>query len=254
MTEVGPGRARHDLRHRHRRHRSLGRLDPRPDRHPARRVLAECRPAAARRHGRWRIVCRHASRASSMASSSPASSVPPLIATLATLALYRGLAEGISQARSVRGYPGMVLRPRPGRVARRADPALDPRSSAPSSPPSSSACTTFGRATYAIGSNETAARFSGIRVDRDQAADLYGRRASSPALAAVIFVSRVSTTRSDMGTGLELDVDHRRGARRHQHLRRPRHHHRHRARPHSDPGPEERPRACRASRATAPSS
>ncbi|WP_395688850.1 ABC transporter permease, partial [Aestuariivirga sp.] len=31
--------------------------------------------------------------------------VPPLIATLATLALYRGLAEGISEARSVRGYP-----------------------------------------------------------------------------------------------------------------------------------------------------
>ena len=31
--------------------------------------------------------------------------MPPLIATLATLALYRGLAEGISQARSVRGYP-----------------------------------------------------------------------------------------------------------------------------------------------------
>src|SRR6266536_6310962 len=31
--------------------------------------------------------------------------VPPLIATLATLALYRGLAEGISESRSVRGYP-----------------------------------------------------------------------------------------------------------------------------------------------------
>ena len=31
--------------------------------------------------------------------------VPPLIATLGTLALYRGIAEGISQARSVRGYP-----------------------------------------------------------------------------------------------------------------------------------------------------
>jgi rhamnose transport system permease protein len=31
--------------------------------------------------------------------------VPPLIMTLATLALYRGLAEGISEARSVRGYP-----------------------------------------------------------------------------------------------------------------------------------------------------
>ncbi len=31
--------------------------------------------------------------------------VPPLIATLGTLALYRGIAEGVSQARSVRGYP-----------------------------------------------------------------------------------------------------------------------------------------------------
>ena len=31
--------------------------------------------------------------------------VPPLIMTLATLALYRGLAEGISEAKSARGYP-----------------------------------------------------------------------------------------------------------------------------------------------------
>ena len=31
--------------------------------------------------------------------------VPPLIMTVATLALYRGLAEGVSQAHSVRGYP-----------------------------------------------------------------------------------------------------------------------------------------------------
>ena len=31
--------------------------------------------------------------------------VPPLIMTLATLALYRGLAQGVSQARSVTGYP-----------------------------------------------------------------------------------------------------------------------------------------------------
>ena len=31
--------------------------------------------------------------------------VPPLITTLATLGLFRGLAEGLSQARSVRGYP-----------------------------------------------------------------------------------------------------------------------------------------------------
>jgi rhamnose transport system permease protein len=35
---------------------------------------------------------------------------------------------------------------------------------------------------------------------------IYGASGLIAGLAAVIFVSRVSTTRSDMGTGLELDV------------------------------------------------
>ena len=65
--------------------------------------------------------------------------------------------------------------------------------------------TTFGRATYAIGANETAARFSGIAVDRTKLL-IYTASGLIAGLAAVIFVSRVSTTRSDMGTGLELDV------------------------------------------------
>ena len=130
--------------------------------------------------------------------------VPPLIATLATLALYRGLAEGISQARSIRGYPewffilgqgeffgiptqlwivafftlltGFIL-----------------------------TYTTWGRATYAIGANETAARFSGIAVDKTKLF-IYAASGFAELLAAIIFVSRVSTTRSDMGMGLELDA------------------------------------------------
>ncbi|RYE73986.1 MAG: ABC transporter permease, partial [Hyphomicrobiales bacterium] len=65
--------------------------------------------------------------------------------------------------------------------------------------------TTWGRATYAIGSNETAARFSGLRVDWVKMA-IYSASGMAAALAAVIFVSRVSTTRSDMGTGIELDA------------------------------------------------
>jgi rhamnose transport system permease protein len=65
--------------------------------------------------------------------------------------------------------------------------------------------TPFGRATYAIGANETAARFSGIRVDAVKLW-IYTAAGFMAALAAVIFVSRVTTTRSDMGTGLELDV------------------------------------------------
>jgi rhamnose transport system permease protein len=65
--------------------------------------------------------------------------------------------------------------------------------------------TTWGRVTYAIGSNETAARFSGLRVDWTKVA-IYSASGFAAGLAAVIFVSRVSTTRSDMGTGIELDA------------------------------------------------
>jgi rhamnose transport system permease protein len=130
--------------------------------------------------------------------------VPPLIATLATLALYRGLAEGISEARSVRGYPEWFFFFGQGEIlgvpfqlwllviaAIVAAVIL--------------AKTPFGRATYAIGANETAAHFSGIRVNNTKLW-IYGASGFLAALAAVVFVSRVTTTRSDMGTGLELDA------------------------------------------------
>jgi rhamnose transport system permease protein len=130
--------------------------------------------------------------------------VPPLIMTLATLALYRGLAEGISQARSVRGYPEWFFQLGQGEflgvptqlwilvVAILVAAVVLAR-------------TTFGRGLYAIGHNELAARFSGIPVDRYKLA-IYTLSGLMAGLAGYIFVSRVSTTRSDMGTGLELDV------------------------------------------------
>jgi rhamnose transport system permease protein len=130
--------------------------------------------------------------------------VPPLIMTLATLALYRGLAEGISQARSVRGYPEWFFQLGQGEflgvptqlwilvVAILVAAVVLAR-------------TTFGRSLYAIGHNELAARFSGIPVDRYKLA-IYTLSGFMAGLAGYIFVSRVSTTRSDMGTGLELDV------------------------------------------------
>lgn len=130
--------------------------------------------------------------------------VPPLIMTLATLALYRGLAEGISQARSVRGYPDWFFRLGQGELfgvptqlwlllVLFAVSAIV------------LTYTTFGRSLYAIGNNEVAARFSGIAVDRIKIA-IYTMSGLMGGLAAWVFVSRVSTTRSDMGTGLELDV------------------------------------------------
>jgi len=130
--------------------------------------------------------------------------VPPLIATLATLALFRGLAEGISQSRSVRGYPEWFY------VLGQGDAAGVPVQvwillGAAVIAAAVLGLTTLGRATYAVGANETAARFSGVAADRTLLL-IYTASGLMAGLAAVIFVSRVSTTRSDMGTGLELDA------------------------------------------------
>jgi rhamnose transport system permease protein len=130
--------------------------------------------------------------------------VPPLIMTIATLALYRGLAEGVSQAHSVRGYPDWFYFLGQGSIFGVptqllllvvlivvAGVALDR--------------TTFGRALYAIGANETAARFSALPVDRVKLT-VYTLSGLASGLAAWVLVSRVTTTRMDMGIGYELDV------------------------------------------------
>lgn len=130
--------------------------------------------------------------------------VPPLIMTIATLALYRGLAEGISQARSVRGYPewfyfigqenlfGVPAQLWLFLIAIVVSAIVLDR-------------TIFGRTLYAIGNNETAARFSGLPVDRDKLI-IYALSGFMAGLSACVLVSRVTTTRSDMGIGYELDV------------------------------------------------
>ncbi|MCY4539948.1 MAG: ABC transporter permease [Chloroflexi bacterium] len=130
--------------------------------------------------------------------------VPPLIMTLATLALYRGLAEGISEARSARGYPEWFFQLGQGEflgiptqlwlliIAVIIFAIVLAR-------------TRLGRALYAIGNNETGARFSGLTVNR-HLLFIYTFSGFMSAVAGYIFVSRVSTTRSDMGTGIELDV------------------------------------------------
>ncbi|HXT07508.1 MAG TPA: ABC transporter permease [Roseiarcus sp.] len=129
---------------------------------------------------------------------------PPLIVTIATLALYRGLAEGISKARSVRGYPDWFYVLGQGEVF-----------GVPTQLWILGACiviagvaldrTSFGRTLYAIGANETAARFSALAVDRAKLI-VYTLSGLMSGLSAFVLVSRVTTTRSDMGLGYELDV------------------------------------------------
>jgi rhamnose transport system permease protein len=130
--------------------------------------------------------------------------VPPLITTLATLALYRGMALGISESRSVRGYPDWFVRLGDGSflgipnqlwilmIAIVITGVILAR-------------TTFGRSLYAIGNNEVAARFSGIPVGRYKLM-IYTFSGFMAGLSGYILVSRVTTTRSDMGSGWELDA------------------------------------------------
>ena len=130
--------------------------------------------------------------------------VHPLVITLATLAIYRGIAHGISQGDSYRGFPEPFfflgqgyLGPIPTQLlifalftAVAAWVLMR---------------TTFGRSLYAFGHNETATRFAGIAVDRLQIA-VYTLTGFLSGLAAVIFVSRVSSARGDSGALMELDV------------------------------------------------
>ena len=65
--------------------------------------------------------------------------------------------------------------------------------------------TTFGRAVYAIGNNPTAARFSGIRVDRVRFT-LFLLTGLMSGLAAVCLTSRLGSTRPSIASGWELEV------------------------------------------------
>jgi ribose transport system permease protein len=65
--------------------------------------------------------------------------------------------------------------------------------------------TVFGRATYAIGGNEEAARLSGIQV-RFHKTLIYGVAGFTSALAATILTARLNSAQPTAGTNYELDA------------------------------------------------
>jgi rhamnose transport system substrate-binding protein len=132
--------------------------------------------------------------------------IPPLIVTLGSLSLFRGIAEGITQAavnytdfpRSFtafgQGYIGGVLPAQlPLLVLAVAVYAVLLHRSV------------VGRAWYAIGFSPSGARYAGIPVTR-RVATLYVLSGVMAALAAIVYVAHMGQARSDAGSGYELDA------------------------------------------------
>lgn len=65
--------------------------------------------------------------------------------------------------------------------------------------------TAFGRSLYAVGGNQTAARFSGININRTKML-LFIASGTISALAGIVFTFRFASARADNGTGFELSA------------------------------------------------
>jgi len=130
--------------------------------------------------------------------------VHPLIVTLATLAAYRGIAEGISLGRPYSGFPAGFGRLGQGTLLGLPIPGVL-FLAALLATAIGLARTPLGLRLSAIGYNETAARYSGLAVTRIKLW-LYTASGLTAAVAALLFVARRNTAKADIGTGMELDV------------------------------------------------
>ncbi len=129
---------------------------------------------------------------------------PPLIVTLGTFSLFRGIAEGLT--RGIENYSGFsphFLFLGQGYVGGLIPTQLFILI------PAIVACawwlhrTTFGRSLYAIGFSEEGARYAGIPVAR-RLFFVYVLSGLAASLAAIIYVAHLSQAKSDAGTGYEL--------------------------------------------------
>lgn len=132
--------------------------------------------------------------------------LPSLVVTLATLALYRGLASVLLGDQAVGDFPvwfttfgfayiSGTLIPWPSIVFVLLALAFAVILHG----------SWIGRQLYAVGNNEEAARFSGVRVKRLKLS-LFVVSGTVAALAGVIFAARLSSVRADSAFGFELDI------------------------------------------------
>lgn len=129
---------------------------------------------------------------------------PPLIVTLGTFSLFRGMAEGLTRGiENYSGFPAEFLFLGQGYVFGVIPAQLFILIAAIVVIYRMMQRTAFGRSLYAIGFSPEGARHAGIRVRRSLNV-VYILSGLMSSLAAIIYVARLGQAKSDAGTGYEL--------------------------------------------------
>ena len=132
--------------------------------------------------------------------------VPPLIVTLGSMSLFRGIAEGLTQAAvNYTGFPPGFVAFGQGYLLGVVPPQLLLFIGVVVCYVVMLHHSVAGRALYAIGFAPAGARYAGVPV-RTRVAQVYVLAGVVSSLAAVVYVAHLGQARSDAGTGYELDA------------------------------------------------
>jgi rhamnose transport system substrate-binding protein/rhamnose transport system permease protein len=132
--------------------------------------------------------------------------LPPLIVTLGSLSLFRGIAEGLTHAAvNYTNFPSSFLALGQGYVWGVVPAQLPIFVGAFAGYTILLHRSVLGRALYAIGFSPAGARYAGIPVQR-RVALVYLLSGVMASVAAIVYVAHMGQARSDAGTGYELDA------------------------------------------------
>ncbi len=132
--------------------------------------------------------------------------LPPLVVTLATFSMFRGIAEGLTQgAVNYTGFPASFLFFGQGYVLRLIPVQLSVLLIAFLGYWVLLHRSIFGRALYTIGFNPAGARYAGIPVQQ-RIATVYFLCGIVSSVAAIVYVAHLGQAKADAGVGYELDA------------------------------------------------
>lgn len=130
--------------------------------------------------------------------------LPPLIVTLGTFSLFRGIAEGLTRGiENYSGFPSRFLFLGQGYVGGVVPAQLFVLLVAIAGFAWALHRTAFGRSLYAIGYSPEGSRFAGIPVGR-QVFTVYVLSGLAASVSAIIYVAHLGQAKSDAGSGFEL--------------------------------------------------